>query len=343
MQQLAGRLTALDPEASATLKVVSYFDILVEHEAGVETMLRGAAVLGGCPAGFHPGQDATALRMSPDGRPLPAGRPGDWPSCPAGLEAAVWLERDGAPHANDAMILERLALAVVITRSRARPGSGVNRAVECVLDASAPEKDRAAAAARLGLDSRRLVRAVARHPAAPAGPHPNGVVPTPFGLARAELLPASAGVPGDSGDLSTPSAYAGVGTAVEPAALARSWSAALVALRLADERAPVVEADSLGTVLLLAEAGDAAAEPHPDIAALETLAADRTALPTLDALFREGTARSAAVVLGVHHSTVQARLAAVTQALGYDPRTPEGRIRYVLARTLQRLRNAPPL
>jgi hypothetical protein len=28
---------------------------------------------------------------------------------------------------------------------------------------------------------------------------------------------------------------------------------------------------------------------------------------------------------------------------GYDPRTPDGRTRYVLARTLQRVRNAPPL
>lgn len=35
--------------------------------------------------------------------------------------------------------------------------------------------------------------------------------------------------------------------------------------------------------------------------------------------------------------------AAAAAALGYDPRTPAGRTRYVLARTLQRLRNAPPL
>jgi hypothetical protein len=355
MQELAGRLTALDPEASATLKVVAYFDTLVDHEVGIETLLRGASVLGGCPAGFRPGHGAGALRMAPDGRPMPTEPPGDWPATAAGPDAVVWLERDGAPHANDAMILERLTLAVAISRSRAWPGSGLNRAIEHILDASAPEHDRATAAAQLRLDPRRLVRAVARHTSDPAtrhpngrhpsGRHPSGIVSTPFGIARAEIVPASAGSqgqPGGPSQVGNPG-YVGIGTAAEPAHLPRSWSAALVALRLADESSPIVEADALGALLLLAEAADAASQLHPDVAALETLAADRATLPTLDALARAGTARAAGSALGVHHSTVQSRLAAAAEALGYDPRTVAGRTRYVLARTLQRLRNAPPL
>jgi PucR C-terminal helix-turn-helix domain len=354
MQELAGRLTALDPEASATLKVVSYFDTLVGHEAGIETLLRGAAVLSGCSAGFLPGQPARALRMSPEGRPLPPGAPGDWPSTTADPGTMVWLERAGAPHANDAMILERLALAVAISRSRHRPAAGLNRAIERVLDGGVPEQDRAPAAARLRLDPRRPVRAVARptgspHPngSEPAGRHPSGIISTPFGLALAEIVPATAVVPSNGSD-DAPSqpagrGLAGIGTAVEPARLPQSWSAALVALRLADEHTPVVEADALGAMVLLAEAADAAAQPHPDIAVLETIAADRSALATLDALAQAGTVRSAAAVLGVHHSTVQSRLAAAMIALGYDPRTPAGRTRYALARTLHRLRHAPPL
>ncbi len=189
MQELAGRLTALDPEASATLKVVSYFDTLVDHEVGIETLLRGASVLGGCPAGFHPGHGAGAVRMAPDGRPMPPGAPGEWPAAAAGPDAVVWLERDGTPHANDAMILERLALAVAISRSRARPGSGLHRAIERILDASVPEQDRATAAAQLRLDPRRLVRAVARPASDPATRHPNGrhlsgIVSTPMSAHR---------------------------------------------------------------------------------------------------------------------------------------------------------------
>ena len=40
MQDLLGRLTALDPDASETLKVVSYFDTLIARAVGVESMLR---------------------------------------------------------------------------------------------------------------------------------------------------------------------------------------------------------------------------------------------------------------------------------------------------------------
>lgn len=351
MQQLVGRLTALDPEASATLKVVSYFDTLVGHEVGVETLLRGASVLSGCPVGYDPGKPTARLRVSPAGQRLPAGPPQDWPSVQAGPGAVVWLERSGVPHANDAMILERLALAVAISRSRARPAPGLHRAVECVIDGDAPGEDRATAAAQLGLDPRRRVRAVARQAGQPAGDHPSSIVSTPFGLARAEIVPATAGPRrgGPAGRSAGPGheegagARAGIGPAVEPSALPRSWSAALVALRLTDGDSPVLAADELGAVLLLAEAADAAPQPHPDVAALDALAAGQAALPTLDALAHAGTARAAAGLLGLHHSTVQSRLAGAAAILGYDPRTPDGRTRYVLARTLQRLRNAPPL
>jgi hypothetical protein len=47
----------------------------------------------------------------------------------------------------------------------------------------------------------------------------------------------------------------------------------------------------LRTGLVLAEAADATTQPHPDIAVLETIAADRSALATLDALAQAGTAR----------------------------------------------------
>jgi hypothetical protein len=99
----------------------------------------------------------------------------------------------------------------------------------------------------------------------------------------------------------------------------------------------------LRTGLVLAEAADATTQPHPDIAVLETIAADRSALAMLDALAQAGTVRAAASVSGVHHSTVQSRLAAAMIALGYGPRPPAGRTRYARARTLRRLRHAAPL
>ena len=44
------RLAALDPDAGAALRVIAYFDKLTETGAGLEAIVRGAAVLAGCPA-----------------------------------------------------------------------------------------------------------------------------------------------------------------------------------------------------------------------------------------------------------------------------------------------------
>lgn len=38
--------------------------------------------------------------------------------------------------------------------------------------------------------------------------------------------------------------------------------------------------------------------------------------------------------LGMHHSSVQARVAGLAMTLGYNPRAPRGRTRYALARAL---------
>jgi hypothetical protein len=235
------------------------------------------------------------------------------------------------------MLLERFAIAIAITRSRAAADSGAHRAVELVVDASVAVDDRAAAAARLRLDAHHRVRAVAVQASAHADSrHPNAVLSTPFGLARAVIVPAdTAQPPADPGHL----APMGWGLAVDPLRLPSSWSSALVALRLSDARSPVVDAERLGSMLVLAEAADADPDPHADVVVLDRIGGDRVALPTLDALTQEGSVRAAAAALGVHHSTVQARLTTLIAALGYDPRTPDGRTRYVLARLLQRLRS----
>src|SRR6478609_7034590 len=94
MQELVGRLTALDgtdatrllrrqvasgtvsgvewrpllrrvrlnPQASESLKILAYFDALVDGHANPEVLLRGAAVLSGCAAGVASGGDLCAGR-----------------------------------------------------------------------------------------------------------------------------------------------------------------------------------------------------------------------------------------------------------------------------------------
>ena len=84
MQELVVRLTTLDPEVSESLKVIAYFDALVEGHASMEVPLRGAAVLTECAAGCttwavpSPGDHAILVhitgRRSPTA-PADAGRP----------------------------------------------------------------------------------------------------------------------------------------------------------------------------------------------------------------------------------------------------------------------------
>lgn len=327
MQELLGRLTTLDPQASETLKVISYFDTLLAGGVGVETLLRGAAVLSGAAAGHA--SSGRMLRISPEGERLPAPDVGPaasgWPSRPTGIGSIVWIERTGAPHANDAMVLERLALAVSLTG--ARRAASADGAVELAVSAAAPPDERATAVARLRLDGRtaRAIALPADVVADPAGR--TAVVATARGLARV-VLAGEQWMPPEG-------VRAGIGLVESASRLPRSWASALVALRLTTADRPVVDAADLGALLLVADAADRAAEPHPDVVVLDRL--DDRARSVLAAFEATGSVRATAGRLGMHHSTVQARLDGLTTTLGYDPREPAGRTRLALAQALAAL------
>lgn len=322
MQELVGRLTALDPEASETLKVVSYFDALVSTGVGAESLLRGAAALAGATVGLRHGE--RSLRMGADGARLPGGAAPEAGGLAREADGIrVWIERDGPPHVNDAMVLERLAIALSITQ--ARRGTDDGGAVDAALSPQATDDERAIALARLRMDAAPALRVLALPADAPApGLGPSAVVVTPRGPARAVICDADV-------EVAVPGRH-GVGLAVPRERIAESWASALIALRLADAEHPVVSAEDLGGVLLVAEASDARPAPHPDAVALAGL--DARALELLDALADTGSVRAVATRLGMHHSSVQQRVGVLASALGYDPRAPYGRIRYAIARTL---------
>ncbi|WP_328470726.1 helix-turn-helix domain-containing protein [Actinoplanes sp. NBC_00393] len=169
MKDLAVRLAALDPDAGAALRVIAYFDRLTEGRAGLQAIVRGAAVLAGCPARLTDDGRRIHLRVQPDGIDTAgadqAGGPPDpsWMFTEAGNGAVLWLERPGPPGPVDAMVLERAAgtARTVLDRTRRQPPPGDPAAVELTLDAAAPEQQRLAAAASLGFKSTDRVRAVA--------------------------------------------------------------------------------------------------------------------------------------------------------------------------------------
>ncbi|MDN3261549.1 hypothetical protein QWJ26_17325 [Streptomyces sp. CSDS2] len=318
MQELLGRLTALDPEASESLKVVSYFDTLVTAGAGLDALLRGAAALSGVVAGAD--RRGRISRRAPDGR-TPQTEPlarSPQRACSVG---SVWLERVGSPHANDEMIVERLALSLDLIEARRSPVS----ALEIVIDPARTVAERTTALAKLRLEPNSRIRIVATRPDTPTVTAASAVVPTRYGIVRATLCRTAQ---------EPPSRPAGLGQWVRADHAPDSWDGAMVALRLTDPSDPVVDATDLGALLLLARAHDPR-EPHEDIKALARL--DARSTQVLRALVEADSLRSAAARLGMHHSTLQARHDALTRELGYDPRTASGKVRYAAAEFLLRL------
>lgn len=84
MRELAGRLAELDPDAGAALQVIAYFDRLMEGRVGLEALVRGAAVLSGCPVRLLDERRGVRIRVEPDGRREDPGGPVDpaWPWVP---------------------------------------------------------------------------------------------------------------------------------------------------------------------------------------------------------------------------------------------------------------------
>ncbi|MEU9638866.1 hypothetical protein AB0D80_31385 [Streptomyces tendae] len=322
MHQLVGRLNSLDPQAGETLRIVSYFDVLITRGAGLDGLLRGAAVLSGTVAGAQIRGRVT--RRDPDGHPVTGHAAGrrhgsrrshaDW---------VVWLERDGEPGPDDEMIVERLALGVELLDARRSP----ERGIDAVVDRTRTVAERTALLAECRIDPAAPVRVLATPADAPEiGEAPSAIVPTRYGLLRATLDLA--------GTVRRPPEPVGFGTRVRADRAPESWEAAVVALRLTDASTPAVEAADLGAMLLLAQTYDPE-HPHEDVRVLARL--DRRSADVLRTLVEADSVRSAAAELGMHHSTVQARHEALTHTLGYDPRSTVGRMRYIAAALLLRL------
>ncbi|OHV06245.1 hypothetical protein [Mycobacterium talmoniae] len=319
MQELAGRLTALDPAAGASLKVVAYFDALVAGGVGLDGLLRGAAALSGVCAGAEVRWRIS--RRDPEGHRLPETGDGPRSSERATSSGRVWLERDGVPHANDEMIIERLTLAVEVLEARRAPASGI----EIAIDSARSNDERGAALAKLGLDPGTKVRIVATSPEVTIPGMPSVVVPTKYGILRASV---------DIARNTRPSGRAGLGPCMRADRAPESWEGAQIAFRLTDRTTPVVNATDLGAMLMLARAYDPAA-PHDDVRALARL--DDRSAEILRVLVGADSIRGAAAELRMHHSTLQNRHEMFTQQLGYDPRTTAGRMRYIAAAFLLRV------
>ena len=345
MKDLAVRLAALDADAGAALRVIAYFDGLAENKAGLQAIVRGAAVLAGCPARLDDRSRRVRVRVDPAGRAAPDPSAADerWMGMAVVPDASaiLWLERIGEPGPVEAMILERAAGAAraVLDRTRGRAPAEDPALVELIVDASASPEVRRQAATSMRLSESDRFRAAAL----PTGPQVFPAEATPGIAGRPGPGPAAAS-PGLPASPATP--RAGIGPAVAPLDLPASYAAARIALRFAadgtaeDPGPKVVRHEDLGGLALLADLPDSA--DVPDLRALEhAAAAGPWVLSTLHAFAEASSLRAAATASRLHHSSFQDRIAQAEHLLGWPIRDPHGRLRLQLALALRRLRRHP--
>ncbi|MCD9197915.1 helix-turn-helix domain-containing protein [Aeromicrobium wangtongii] len=329
---LAGRLEALDPDAGAALRVISYFDALVENRAGLESVVRGAATLSNHRAGLEDVERGSRILIQPDGARVPYESPDDdWLKVTVTEGVMMWLAVPTPAPPVQMIVLERGALAARAVLDRTRSRTGPKREdpalVEVLLDATYSQQDRAAAAHQLGIGTETLCNVFASydddlnvmHPAAaPLGWHPR---PADRDTQRGGFGPAVRAL-----DLPQ---------TVELARMAACFTAEGTA---ADPGPRLVHADELGSLILLARSIGDTPPSMPDIAALEAAAATAPwMLATLEAFACHGSLRAAAAGLTVHHSTLQERISHAERMLGWSLREVAGHLRLSSALMVRRL------
>ncbi|MET8148419.1 hypothetical protein ACIBSW_32390 [Actinoplanes sp. NPDC049668] len=121
MEDLALRLAAIDADAGAALRVISYFDSLAGGRAELQPIIRGAAILADCPARLLVPARRVRIRVTHAGRTEWRAEAPDacWMSIAVGT-VTLWLERPGPAGPVEAMILARAADAVLAALDRTR-------------------------------------------------------------------------------------------------------------------------------------------------------------------------------------------------------------------------------
>jgi hypothetical protein len=364
------RLSHLDADAAGAVRIIAYFDRLVEHRASLDALVRAAAGLAECPAALRDHRTGRLIRYDPHGRPvhdpapgsLSGGAPdsGTWEGVRRAVRideqdvAEVWLERAGGPGPHDEMLVERMAVAAgALWPAASRAGTMADPAlVELAISPSAPPPERARGLRLLGFAPRSTMLAIAVAGTETVDAAAEAVarsLATAHGhLARAAVI-GSRGVvltqaEGEARPVLTapPEVRLGVGRPCSAQDLPACWQEAATAVRFAGVlgRGRVVRFEELGALSALARVPPDVVNADPDVRALRALAATEQGTADLAALTAycvTGSLRQAADVLHMHHSSVARRIHQASRRLGLDLDRPDHRLRTEIALILTRL------
>lgn len=362
MRALVRYASKVDTHTESALRVIAYFDALVEHRATLEACVRAAAGLSQCAAGLRDKASTRSIRFNQRGVPLD-GMPVPTTSRPVRIAdrdvGEVWLERHDIVLPLDDLVIERMALAVgVLWRSSPRPSRSIGSLIETVLAAGSSDEERAGALKLLGLVPDRPTEIIAV-----ASNDTDGLVDA---IARVRELIREH----DGGEGVFRSAVLGnVGAVLRQRAVDRSENARLprlLGLRLGIARAAgdgqipemwqraqtaarfcgllgfgnQVAYDELGSLAALALVPPPNMGSNSDVQALielESTTRGKATIRTLEKWLASRSRREAAAALHVHHSSVGYQLSQAEKSLGVDLEEPRGRLRAELAVMLWRM------
>ncbi|NKY42186.1 PucR family transcriptional regulator [Nocardia cerradoensis] len=357
----APRLRELGADPAAVLRLIRYFDGFDESDSNADTVVRAAALLAECPAAAS-WPSGTVIRYDAAGRPLPAVMP---PPEATG-EPAVWLERTGAAHALDAVLVDRLrhCLRVVAVRGSAAAPTGLDdpALLEVVLSEKQRREDRVRAMRLLGIDPAQPTRVLAV--SGPGAAEAVRIIGARGRVVRSAVIGATTAVliqdretcrelsdvlnsavvqefPASRRGAGGP--WVGMGERLPAYAAATSWEQARRALRFASSTwhgRRVVAYERLGSLALLGELPVQRLLGTSDVLRVNAFAATEAgalAVDTLEAFCVFGSLRRTAAELHLHHSTVAARIAQVEAVMGWDVDEALDRFMATLALMVRRI------
>jgi hypothetical protein len=353
------RLSSLDADVESAIRLISFFDSLLEQEVKLDELLRSAAIVADCAVGVQDLDGQFAARAHPDGTSDAERAPLDAAVRAVSAGHHVWLGRSGADASPlDELMLERLAIACIATLGRGdtpSPILGDPALLELAVGRSTAAPERTRAIHLLGLKPCTELTLLAV-----LGPL-DGVDKLAAQLVDRGARPiraiigsvhAMAIVGTAPDDLTAPDGVAvGIGITAFAVDAPTSWDKALRALRYTTATTgrpdpgahPVVFASHLGPFeLLAAQIRSADIRGVTDIDVIDELASEPNGpgiLTALSVVVEAGSLREAARQLHLHHNSVSARLARAEERLGYRVTEPRGLARLQLALALRRLRD----
>jgi PucR C-terminal helix-turn-helix domain len=354
---MEGLLRRLAPgEAENALRVIAFFDRLVESRGGIDELVRSSARLVGLPAGFEGDDPSESAGFDARGRPISSAAPDDAVSHvvlvgdrPAGT---VWITRSTDDESLSALIAERMALAssMVLARSRDRQRDGEQSPVGVLVTPNAALEARVAAAQALGFRPDWSVQVLAI-----GGPEAAskaeivvkrwtdavGARSTPLHRDDAVML----SIVHHAGQLEPPTApglLTAFGSRTTVLAADDSLRTAKQVIRLTSEWLGPhrIDYETLGPLTHIAAIPPEQAHATPIVQQLLFLAQSETGpgeVLALDTFCRTRSLRAASAELNLHHSSVAHRLSNVERKLGVDLGTPGVLFELTLAMQLVRI------